>query len=529
MCRTAFALAALAMALTWPTAGRANQVILLTDPQSSTPAITLLEHALVQTLREAGHEVMNLERPMGKQGRAQRMLDQAESLRQTARDQFEQLELDMALKKYTKALSKLNKSVALTDDLRPLTDTLTMLAATYLLLGQERRARGVLEQLLVLDPAAAPNEAVFNPQMMAVFEAVASRVRGSPSFDVEVTVDPPGTAVLFDGKLVGVAPVTVADIHRGRHYVTASLKGFETAGRAVDIKARSGHAISMRLTETRGDSRIQMKSSLAVSAIDDPDLPPEASELAAGVSADTVLLLAVTGSTFKLVQFVGGDRSARTAPKDVRNVGSARRIAAALLGPLAAGSPSTGEVIAASTIDDGYSDDFSDGGDPDSPPPDDFDDPPPPEDDGRTALIDPDEDESSGGGLLSANATKDTALWATYGTAVGLAGIGGVFGVLALSSKSEYDLNTKDADGKIIHAETTDQQEGVPLKEAGERNALIADVLYGAGIAALITGICMHIFWDAGGEPATSVEPKGKEGGEGWGWMIGPGMLRIDF
>ena len=178
--------------------------------------------------------------------------------------------------------------------------------------------------------------------------------------------------------------------------------------------------------------------------------------------------------------------------------------------------------------DDGYSDDFSDGGE-DRPRDDVEDDPPPVEDDRRAALIDPDEDES-GGGLLSANPTKDTALWATYGTAVGLAGVGGIFGFLALSSKNEYDLNTKDSDGKIVHDETTDQREGVPLKDAGQRSALIADILYGAGIAALITGVCLHLFWDAGGEPATSVEPKkGEEGGEGWGWSIGPGSLRIDF
>ena len=84
---------------------------------------------------------------------------------------------------------------------------------------------------------------------------------------------------------------------------------------------------------------------------------------------------------------------------------------------------------------------------------------------------------------------------------------GGVFGLLALSNKNEYDLNAKDSDGKIIHDETTDQREGIPLKESGERNALIADVLYGVGIAALITGVCLHLFWDAGGAPATSVSP----------------------
>ncbi|MFC1611377.1 PEGA domain-containing protein [Myxococcota bacterium] len=526
-------LAVLATAIPAPAA--AKRVLIITDPQTSTKPITLLEHALVEALRKGGHTLLKLEKAAGKQPRGRRILQQAEALRQAARHQFDQLELDIALKKYNKALGKLDKVVAVTDDLNPLTDTLAMLGATYLLLGQERRARGVLERLLVVDLAVQPDEAVYNPQMMAVFEAVASRVRGSTTFDVEVTVDPPGAAVLFDGRLAGVAPVTLHDIRAGRHYVTASLKGFETVGRAIDIKARSAHNIAIQLFETRGDSRTQVQASAAVAAMDDDEIPPEARELARGRGAEVLLLLGLRGSVFKVARYdESGGRNVTTMPANVQDVDSAHRVARKLLGPLV-GKPDgtvTETAPAQPAEDEGFTDDFDDeaeqhpheGRDQD-------------EDEDLVVVADADTStDSSGFHLFSANPTKDTTLYLTYGTTLALAAAGGVFGILTLGDHNEYNKSTKIDDGqggsRVDHENTTDQMEGIDIKAAGETNAMIADILFGAAIAAGVTSILLHWLWDPDrADTVQSPSDSSEEGekGDGWGFSAGPLYLRLDF
>jgi hypothetical protein len=525
--------------------GQANRIVLLTDPQASSSDATLLEHALVEVLRENDHEVAHLTHRSGsRRARALRLLAQAKTLGRTARAQYDRLELDSALTKYNKVLAKLDRVVAMSDDLRPLKDTLMMLAATCILVGQERRARDLLERLLVLDPSATVDDTVFNPRMMAVFHAVASRVRGGASFDLEVHVDPPGAAVVFDGKLVGLAPVTVPTIQPGRHYITASLNGFETTGRAVDIRAHSGHSVALQLTKTPPDSRLHESSSIAVSAIDDPELPPGAKALAATAGADTVLLLAKTPTAFKLIRYSadGSHRAEHSISEKIRNADSARALAHALLGPLAGGAgPQTDSWVAAEPARNGLggTDVAREGQQRATEPA--GDDPGathvPREGRDRTRAPagpditslqqdggEEDRDHQVNHGLFSDNPRKNATLWISYGSAVAVAGIGAVFGYLALDAKNQYDLKTTTHDDVLNHAETTDQRESVPIKEAGERNALIADTMYGTAAALVAVGICLHLFWHPSAMPSGRMESD-----SGLSWTVGPNFLRLTY
>src|SRR5206468_2487956 len=113
-------------------AARAATVLVISDPQSSTKPVTLVEHALVEEFRRQKDVQVIVSGGIAKQAKVGKLLKEAEALRRTARSKFDQLELDAALRQYTKALQKLEKTVTLTDDLRPFTDTLMMLSAVHL-------------------------------------------------------------------------------------------------------------------------------------------------------------------------------------------------------------------------------------------------------------------------------------------------------------------------------------------------------------------------------------------------------------
>ncbi len=499
-------------------ASRAATVLIVTDPQSSTKPVILLEAALVDELRRLSDTQVVQSGASTKPGKGAKLAKEAEGLRASARARFEELELDAAERGYTKALQKLDKAAALSEDLRPLIDTLAMLAAANLLVGQERRARALLERLLVLDIDVRPSETVFNPQMMAVFDAVQARVRAVETQPLEIEVDPPGAAVFFDGKLAGVAPLTLNEVRRGKHYVTAALKGFQTAGRVVDAKGKAGQRVALKLNETRGSPKLDGQAAAAVAAVDTEDMPAEAKDLAHIYKADSVILLAAAADQFKLARFAADGSAAhrKAFQGGITDTESARAAARDLLGgltPPPTQSTTVASLSPTSPAGDSYSDSFGDEANRDK-----AKDKTSQAPDGVAAEIDTDD-----GFLFSPNPAKERALYWTYGGAVGMAALGAVFGTLGLMAHNEF-LDP-----------ATDQVAGADVKSRGERYALIADILYVTAALSAATGIGMHLWWhpdqaaapDSAPPPESPLAPAAP--GEGTGLFIGPGVLRLSF
>ncbi|MCC7539134.1 MAG: tetratricopeptide repeat protein [Deltaproteobacteria bacterium] len=83
----------------------------------------------------------------------------------------------------------------------------------------------------------------------------------------------------------------------------------------------------------------------------------------------------------------------------------------------------------------------------------------------------------------------DVAVIATGGAAIGLAAVGTVFGVMAMSSRSDVE--------DFVVGETGTLDERTDLADGASRDALIADVLFGAAIGAGATAALLYFLRDA--------------------------------
>lgn len=94
--------------------------------------------------------------------------------------------------------------------------------------------------------------------------------------------------------------------------------------------------------------------------------------------------------------------------------------------------------------------------------------------------------------------------WLTLGAGVATAGVGVVFGVQAQTSQDDFDAGTT----------VTGKQDA---RDQGEQQALIADVLYGVGAAAAVTGLVL-VLTAPDGEAVSGLRVAPTSDGAALGW-----------
>ena len=110
------------------------------------------------------YELISEQAPSPQQNQAEKLLGQAEKLQADAFEQFELLELDVAIKLYRRSLQKIERGVAGLYEFDLVSKSLAMLGAAYMLMGNEKRARASFQRLLVINQDYQPDEAIFKTQ-----------------------------------------------------------------------------------------------------------------------------------------------------------------------------------------------------------------------------------------------------------------------------------------------------------------------------------------------------------------------------
>ncbi len=434
-----------------------TRVVVALDPADTTTGGALLTQAILQHLA-AKPDVVALSTDRGgrDEARLNREREQAIGLLTSARDAFDSLELAAAARDYAKAVTKLGRVAELSRDIDPLLRGYAMLAASHLLLGQDKRAREHLEELLTLDPKYELDQAIYNPQMLAVVEAVRAEVTARPRRDLLVQSEPPGAIVVVDGRLAGVTPVTVPGLLPGDHYVFVNLPRHQSEGRSVAIGATAA-SLSVTLEPAKKPNDTDALISTVVQSAGSA-VTTAVQKLAQVYRADEVILLSSESGVYSLARMTGGgvQQSVNTVAGSPSDLDGAIALAQELLGLVKKAEP-VAAIAAPAPL----------------------------------AVV--------SGGMWSAHPQKNTALWGLYGGGAACGVVAATFGYLALRAEQRYGRIVRTSDGSLDQEQTHDQVESRAIEKSGKRNALIADLFAGLALAAAASGVALHFTWEPGG------------------------------
>lgn len=213
-------------------------------------AAALVGHYLRQGLsQDERYELV----PMGVQinsmdrDRAIKSFQEAEEAALKAREAYDRLDLDVAETQAKWALGRYERFAAYVDDFKKVSETLMLLAAVYVLRGDERQGTLALEQAINVYPTVEPDPRVFNPAMRAQFSRVAAKLAARPGGTLSVASTPGYAEVFVDGQFVGVTPAAVQNVSEGRHFVRLRKDGLRPAGRVMQVISRNETTDSAQL------------------------------------------------------------------------------------------------------------------------------------------------------------------------------------------------------------------------------------------------------------------------------------------
>lgn len=166
---------------------------------------------------------------------------------EAGRNAYLNLELGEAIEQLTEAVSDFGDAAAALEDPNDLGEALLFLGASLVFEGRNREATQIFSRLHVQMPHIQPDPNLFNPDVIARFEA--ARPRGAASSSIVVESDPPGAIAYVDFLARGVTPLTVEGLHPGAHIVRMTRAGAIPAVQPVTVAARRSATASAMLVE----------------------------------------------------------------------------------------------------------------------------------------------------------------------------------------------------------------------------------------------------------------------------------------
>lgn len=149
----------------------------------------------------------------------------------------------------SRAVSSLEKAVALLEDngeaiadLRPLGEAYFQLAVARFRDGLDEEADEALSMAIHFDPEREVTAADFPPIFVKVFERARFDVLARKRGEIEVRAEP-GAQVLLDGRALGEAPLKLAGVLPGRHFLRVEVPGVRVEAKTLDVVAGASTAL----------------------------------------------------------------------------------------------------------------------------------------------------------------------------------------------------------------------------------------------------------------------------------------------
>lgn len=171
---------------------------------------------------------------------------------EAGRQAYLNLELPTAIQSLESAVADFDAAAAALEDPQDLGQALLFLGASLAFEGRNRDAQRVFARLHVQMPHLQPDPNLFNPDVIARFEA--ARPREAPSASIVVESDPPGAIAYVDFLARGVTPITVTGLHPGDHIVRVTRAGAVPSVQAVSVRSRRSVTSSAMLVDEQATS-----------------------------------------------------------------------------------------------------------------------------------------------------------------------------------------------------------------------------------------------------------------------------------
>ena len=245
---------------------------------------------------------------------------------------------------YERALTELNAIDRLLLDREPTSALVELMVERHLLAGlvhegqgrpaDTRRAFRLVRQL---DPDRRELDAgAYRPQVVTLY-AEATREEGRP-VTLRIATEPDGAAVYLDGRPAGRAPLSLAGVSAGRHWVVATAPGHRARGALIDVDAaREQRRQSLSLArQSRAERAAELRRSLRA-ADGAGERRAAATELARAAGVDVLVLVRARAGQVE-GQIFDARRSLLSGWLAMPSEPFSRRIAAATSPALSAGA-----------------------------------------------------------------------------------------------------------------------------------------------------------------------------------------------
>ena len=426
--------------------------------------------------------------------REEETLERARTALADGRRDYDALALDDAIARLGQAVSLYQQTGALLGDLDELATSLAYLAASLILRGSADEGQSTFMELLTISPNYQLGD--FPPTVTRVFERALQRIDKAPAGSVEIYSTPPYAAVFCNGRFEGVTPLVLEDLVAGTHYLRLEKLGYVVHGAPFEVSPNQRITNQTRLRSARRGAELRDIAARSVKEVRARGMGGALRTLARTLVADTLIFVAVSqsgrdatftagvfdGATFKRVatQRVVLAVNSRTFRRDLGRY--LDDLVAAARGESTAGTFANRErqtdVSQRRQEVDGSSARSGAREDPAARAPDSA-------TEARQRRAAGEGGTGDFGGpkrVTKSTPTGTYAGWSLIGTGGAALIVGGVFGILALNNHGNFkDTPQNSPDLKDIQDE-------------GNRNALVADIMYGVGGALVAGGIAALLY-----------------------------------
>jgi hypothetical protein len=240
-------------------------------------------------------------------------------------------ELDVAEAALQEALAKFAEATAVIDSPEPVAQALMYLGACHVLAGDHTAARAVFTRYHAAFAELAPDDRVFNPQVMQQWKDARTKLDQKPRGKLVVEASSALAEISVDGRVRGIgASLTVEALAPGEHWLRAAVPGAAPFTSAFTLRPRE----TAHVTATTGAERAELVPLLAQAG---DAVQAESLQHALGVDALAVLRVGSDGVGLLAVGAVEAGAEQRTLPADVAaRAQTARSLVAVFLEHVAA-------------------------------------------------------------------------------------------------------------------------------------------------------------------------------------------------